>query len=128
MKYFTLLIFTIALTSFESFGQVYEKIYSVSGPEIQQKMDQNKIAGVDILSGIKTHHVIGLTGVGTARRSELENLLNNDTRIISFVLSADATSVILDSQASLTKEELNTIIQEINGVITGYTAEYTINE
>ena len=127
MKKFILLIaFSVVLSSFESFGQVYEKIYSLASTEVQNQMDQNKVAGVDILSGVKTHHVIGLAGIGVSQKQALEALLTNDTRIISFVLSDDVTSLILDSKAVFTKEEFETLIQTINGVVTGYTAEYSI--
>lgn len=127
MKKFILLIaFSVVLSSFESFGQVYEKIYSLASTDVQNQMDQNKVAGVDILSGVKTHHVIGLAGIGVSQKQALEALLTNDTRIISFVLSDDVTSLILDSKAVFTKEEFETLIQTINGVVTGYTAEYSI--
>lgn len=89
-------------------------------------MNENKIAGIDILSGVKAHHVIGITGVGLSQRATLETILNNDPRITSFILSEDGTSLVLESQAVLTKEEFATLIQTINGVITGYAVEYAI--
>jgi hypothetical protein len=127
MKKIVLLItFGLALCSFQSFGQVYEKIYELSGPAVQNKMNQNKIDGVEILLGVKTHHVIGLAGISVSQKGALETLLTNDTRITSFVLSDDVTSLVLDSQAVFTKEEFAVLIQSLNGVITGYTAEYSI--
>ncbi|WP_343605845.1 hypothetical protein [Fluviicola sp.] len=125
-KYILLCAFGIVFSSFESFGQVYEKIYELSGTEVQTKMNENKIAGIDILSGVKAHHVIGITGVGLSQRATLETILNNDPRITSFILSEDGTSLVLESQAVLTKEEFATLIQTINGVITGYAVEYAI--
>lgn len=125
-KYILLFAFGIVFSGFESFGQVYEKIYELSGTEVQNKMNENKIAGIDILSGVKAHHVIGLAGIGISQRAALEALLNNDQRITSFVLSEDATSLVLESQAVFTKEEFATLIQTMNGVITGYAAEYSI--
>lgn len=125
-KYILLCAFGIVFSSFESFGQVYEKIYELSGTEVQTKMNENKIAGIDILSGVKAHHVIGIAGVGLSQRATLETILNNDPRITSFILSEDGTSLVLESQAVLTKEEFATLIQTINGVITGYAVEYAI--
>lgn len=125
-KYLLLIAFSTVFLTFKSFGQVYEKIYDLAGSEVQNHMDQNKIAGVEILSGVKTHHVIGLTGIGLAQKSALETILTNDSRVISFVLSDDATSLVLDSKAVLTREEFQLLIQTLNGVITGYTAEYSI--
>lgn len=84
------------------------------------------MAGIDILTGIKTHHVIGLSGIGASQRTALETSLTNDSRITSFVLSEDGTSIIIESQAVFTKEEFQTILQPLNGTITGYAAEYSI--
>lgn len=125
-KYILLFVFGIVFSSIDSFGQVYEKVYELSGTEVQNHMNQNKIAGVDILSGVKAHQVIGLAGIGVSQKTSLETILNNDGRVISFVLSEDATSLVLESQAVLTKEEFTALIQVINGVITGYAVEYSI--
>ncbi|WP_341902024.1 MULTISPECIES: hypothetical protein [Fluviicola] len=125
-KYILLIALSTVFLTFKSFGQVYEKIYSLAGSEVQNQIDQNKIAGVEILSGVKTHHVIGLTGIGLSQKSALETILTNDSRVISFVLSEDATSLVLDSKAVLTREEFQLLIQTLNGVIAGYTAEYSI--
>nr|WP_294859388.1 hypothetical protein [uncultured Fluviicola sp.] len=125
-KYLLLIAFSTVFLTFKSFGQVYEKIYDLAGSEVQNHMDQNKIAGVEILSGVKTHHVIGLTGIGLSQKSALETILTNDSRVISFVLSEDATSLVLDSKAVLTREEFQILLQQLNGTITGYTAEYSI--
>jgi len=89
-------------------------------------MNQNKISGIDILTGVKAHHVIGLAGIGVSQKSALETLLTNDSRVISFVLSEDGTSLVLESQAALTKEEFQTLLQSLNRIITGYVAEYSI--
>lgn len=127
MKKFILLIgFSLALSTFECFGQTYEKIYALSTAEVQNKMNQNKISGIDILTDVKAHHVIGLAGIGVSQKSALENLLGNDTRVISFVLSEDGHSLVLDSQAAFTKEEFELVLQTLNGIITGYTVNYSI--
>lgn len=125
-KYLLLIAFSTVFLAFESFGQVYEKIYSQAGSEVQNHMNQNKISGIDILSGVRTHHVIGLAGIGISQKSALETLLTNDSRVFSFVLSEDAMSLVLESQAILTKEEFQALIQTLNGIITGYAAEYSI--
>lgn len=125
-KYLLLIAFSTVFLTFKSFGQVYEKIYDLSSSEVQNHMNQNKISGIDILSGVRTHHVIGLTGIGISQKSALETLLTNDSRVFSFVLSEDGTSLVLESQAVLTKEEFQTLLQSLNGTIVGYAAEYSI--
>lgn len=127
MKKIVLLItLSLVFCSFESVGQVYEKIYELSGSAVQDKMNQNKRDGIEILSGVKAHHVIGFTGISVSQRGALETLLTNDARITSFVLSDDVTSIVLESHAAFTKEEFAALIQSMNGIITGYAAEYTI--
>jgi len=127
-KYSLLVVVFLAFSSFESFGQTYEKIYETSSAEIQDRINQNKIFGVEILSGIQTHHVIGLSGLGDTQKNTLLNTLGNDSSIMSFVLSEDKTSITIDSKATFTKEKFQDIIQPMNVVITGYTAEYSIYE
>lgn len=127
MKKIVLLIaMSLAFCSFESFGQVYERVYELSGSDVQEKMNQNKRDGIEILSGVKAHHVIGFTGISIAQKGALEALLTNDARITSFVLSDDVTSIVLESHAAFTKEEFAALIQSMNGIITGYAAEYSI--
>jgi hypothetical protein len=125
-NYLLLIAFSTVFLTFSSYGQVYEKIYDLSGSEVQNHMNQNKISGIDILSGVKAHHVIGLSGINISQKAALETLLTNDPRVISFVLSEDVTSLVLESQAVLTKEEFQALIQTLNGIITGYAAEYSI--
>ncbi len=125
-NYLLLIAFSTVFLTFSSYGQVYEKIYDLSSPEVQNHMNQNKISGVDILTGVKAHHVIGIGGINIAQKSALESLLTTDARVISFVLSEDATSLVLESQAILTKEEFQVLIQSLNGIVTGYAVEYSI--
>jgi hypothetical protein len=129
MKKNTFLVaFILIFSTFDSFGQVYEKIYELSSIDIQNKINQNKISGINILTGIQTHHVIGLSGISLNQRSLLENILDGNNQIITYILNDDATSVIIESKAWLTKEDFVTMIQPLNVIITGYSAEYYINE
>ena len=129
MKKNTFLVaFILIFSTFDSFGQVYEKIYELSSIDIQNKINQNKISGINILTGIQTHHVIGLSGISLNQSSLLENILDGNNQIITYILNDDATSVIIESKAWLTKEDFVTMIQPLNVIITGYSAEYYINE
>lgn len=115
-------------SSFGSYSQTYESIYAVSTPEIQQKMNENKVAGVAILTNIHTQHTIGISGISAAQKPELENLLQAHPEILSFTVSEDATSVVIDSQATFTRETFVQLIQPLNGNVVGYAATYTTNE
>lgn len=84
------------------------------------------MSGIDILTGVRAHHVIGLAGIGVSKKAALETALTNDSRVISFVLSEDGTSIIIESKAVFTKEEFQTMLQQFSATITGYAAEYSI--
>ena len=127
-KYALLCTVAISLLGNWSFGQVYEKIYELADVQVQQRMNQNKMDGIDILSDINAHEVIGLSGIGVAQKTALENLLAADSRISAYTVSADVTSVILDANASLTKEEFMTLIQPLSGTVVGFTVNYSIQQ
>jgi hypothetical protein len=61
------------LTCFESFGQVYEKIYAESNQVVQSKIDQNKMNGIEILTDVITSHQIGMSGLSISQKTALEN-------------------------------------------------------
>ena len=127
-KYALLCIVAISLLSNSSFGQVYEKIYELADAQVQQRMNQNKMDGVAILSNIQAHHIIGVSGMSTTQKDQLEAVLAEDDRITSFTVSSDVTSVVLDSQAVFTKEAFAALIQPLNGIITGYNATYSVQD
>jgi hypothetical protein len=109
-----------------SFGQIYEKVYSMSSAEVQNHMNQNKIQAIDILTGVKAHHVVGISGVTVANKSTLESLLSNQPKVLNFQVAADATSVIIDSEARFTREELEQVLQPLNVVILNYAVDFSI--
>lgn len=127
MKKLILLIgFSLTISTFECLGQSYEKVYELSSAEVQTKMNENKISGIDILSGIKTTHIIGISGIGLSRKDDFKKHLDKETHFLSYILSEDATSLILETQATYTKEDINQLVSLLNGQITGYTAEYSL--
>lgn len=121
-----LFVFLTFLGVKTSFGQVYEKVYSLSGPEVQNHMNQNKIQAIDILTGVKAHHVVGISGLNVANKSTLESLLSNQPKITTFLINTDATSIVIDSEARFTREELEQILQPLNVVIANYTVDFSI--
>lgn len=127
MKKNIILVFSIfALTCFESFGQVYEKIYAESNQAVQSKIDQNKMNGIEILTDVITTHQIGMSGLGVSQKAALENNLNSNDAILDFTISPDATSISIVSKAIFTKENFELILQSFNSIITGYSAVYTV--
>lgn len=124
----TLLILSfLSLISVSVNAQDYELVYANSTPEIQQRLNENKISGIDILTGVNAEHRVGLSGLTQTQAVELEQLLSQHQEIISFRLNDDLSDLWLESQASLSKVDVEDIISGFSGVITGYTISYSLN-
>jgi hypothetical protein len=83
---------------------------------------------VAILTDIRTHHTIGISGIAVSQKSELETLLSAHPEVLSFTVSEDATSVLIESQATFTRETFIQLAEPLNPAILGYSATYTTNE
>jgi hypothetical protein len=114
------------LTCFESFGQVYEKIYAESNQAVQSKIDENKMNGIEILTDVISTHQIGMSGLAVSQKTALETILNSNDAILDFTISPDATSVSIVSKAIFTKENFELVLQSFNSIITGYSVFYTV--
>lgn len=127
-KYQLLFVLILGMSSFDLYGQVYERVYELASTEVQEQMNQNKIQGVDILSNIHASQIVGLSGLNTSNKSAFESALNANSKVISYILNEGLTSVSIESNASLTKDEITQIIAPLSLVITGYTVLYSISE
>ncbi|MDR0803320.1 hypothetical protein [Fluviicola sp.] len=127
-KYILLFAFGVVFSSFESVGQVYEKVYELSGAEVQNKMNQNKIDGIDILSTIHASKIVGIAGLNASSVSNLQQALTSNPKIESFNLSEDLTSIGIEAKASFTKDELAQLLSTFSVIITGYSVVYSIKE
>lgn len=128
MKKNTLIVaLLLSFTSFETFSQSYEEIYAVANQEVQSRIDQNKIQGINILTGVVSNHTVGFTGVGFSQKENLENKLQNIDSIISFELNSDNTSVIIQSTPDFTKETIQSILNDFQSTITGYNISYSVD-
>lgn len=67
-KHYFLNTFGAISFSFKGYSQSYEVIYMNSNNEIQSKIDQNKVAGIEILTGIWSHQTIGLSGLNSSQK------------------------------------------------------------
>lgn len=127
-KAILLLAIMTCLISLNTEAQAYYEIYPIASADVQNKMNENKIAGIDILTDINAHHTIGLSGVNISMKGELETLFNNNSKVHSLVISNDVTSIKLDAEASLTKAEIQQILDEFDGITTGHTIDYSIQQ
>jgi hypothetical protein len=76
-----LILCALFLVSFKGHSQSYEVIYMTANQEIQSKIDQNKVAGIEILTGIWSHQTIGLSGLSSTQKDDLTAILSKNKEI-----------------------------------------------
>lgn len=129
MKKHILLLFTaLSFTAINGFSQSYEVIYTNCSNEVKSKIDQNKIDGINILSGIQSVQTIGISGLGLSQTINIEQQLSSREDIISFNLNEDNTSISIVSLPSFTKDSFKEILDTFQAVVTGYSVNYIIEE
>lgn len=127
-KQFLILFATLSISAVNGISQSYEVIYENCNDEVKSKIDQNKIDGINILSGIHSVQTIGISGLGLAQRSNIDHQLSLIKDIISFKLSEDNTSMSIVSLPTFTKDSLKEILDMFNAVVTGYSVNFVIEE
>ena len=125
-KHLLLLLFSIL--SLEGFSQSYEVIYSSCSQEVKTKIDQNKIDGINILSGIKSVQTIGVSGLGLSQKTTITQQLSVKSDVFSFTLNDDNTSISIVSLPSFTKESFKEILDAFQATITGYNVNFIIED
>jgi hypothetical protein len=118
----------LSFSSFQAFSQSYEEIYAVASQDVQSRIDQNKIQGINILTGIVSNHTIGYTGLGFSQKENLQEKLNDVENVFSFQISDDNTSITIQSSPLFTNESFEEILNNFQATITGYSVNYTVNE
>lgn len=118
----------LGLSSFQSYSQVYERIFEISSVEVQEKIDENKRAGIDILTNIKGSQILGVSGLNNSNKALFENALTSNSKVTSYSINNELNSVSIESSAWLTKDELDQMFSSLSLIMTGYTVSYSINE
>lgn len=127
-KQFLLLFTAFSFTAINGFSQSYEVIYTNCSDEVKSKIDQNKIDGINILSGIHSVQTIGISGLGLSQTINIEQQLSDREDIISFNLNEDNTSISIVSLPSFTKDSFKEILDMFQAVVTGYSVNFIIEE
>jgi len=104
----------------------YAQDYASMPPAIQAKMDQNKIQGADLLTGIEAVYSITVANISSANAQALTNLLSADDKISGFTISPDYSNMQVTCKASVQIEELKKHIGDVNGEINQYTQLYRL--
>lgn len=111
-----------------SYGQHYSDVYAVANEDIRFKMDANKILGVDILSGVKATHIVGISGLTEGQKAQFEALLTNNTQVTEFNLSGDLKSLTLETSAHVYRTQVEEILNQFNLILTGHSVAYSLND
>lgn len=131
-KYYTmkntifLILLALFLFSFEGYSQSYEIIYMTANQEIQSKIDQNKIDGIEILTGIWSHQKIGLSGLNSTQRDNLIALISRNKEIQTIKINNENNLLNIVSTPKITKDVLKDILDQFNVNITGYSVDYEL--
>lgn len=114
------------LVIFKGHTQTYEVIYMTANHEIQSKIDQNKVAGIEILTGIWSHQTIGLSGLSSAQKEELTSILSKNKEIQTIKINDENNLMMIVSTPKFTKEALKEVLDPFNVIITGFTVNYEL--
>lgn len=121
-------IFATSVLSFQTFGQTYEKVYADASSEIQERMNQNKRSGLDILSGVTAKHQVGISGLSASQKDALITSLSENDKVQNVLLSTDLKSLAIFSSAWFTKDSIQTLLNTFSVSMIGYTVNYSLIE
>lgn len=121
-----LTLLALFLFSFKGNSQSYEVIYMNSNVEIQSKIDQNKVAGIEILTGIWSHQSIGLSGLNSSQKDALKAYLSKYNEIQTIKINDENNLMEIVSTPKFTKETLKVVLDQFNIIITGYSVSYEL--
>ena len=125
MKILFTLFFAVIINHFSS-AQIYEKIYAESSIEVQNKINQNKVNGIDILSEVISIHHFGIIGLNLASNQEFDKILRNEKSVEIISISEDLTDIKISSNARFTKQNIETLFSNLSLKIVSYEVTYKI--
>ena len=119
------LYFSVIVYHFSS-AQIYEKIYAESSIEVQNKINQNKVNGIDILSEVISIHHFGIIGLNLASNQEFDKILKNEKSVEIISISEDLTNIKISSNAYFNKQNIEALFSNLSVKIVGYEVNYKI--
>lgn len=126
-KFFTLIFMTLVTISV-AYGQVYEAVYENSNEEVRARLDQNKISGIDILTGVVAHHEFEVSSIDNNRKAKLFNLVESNQYTEEFYFNEVSNSFSIVSSAHMTKKMITDLLDSINLTLNEYAVAYSIDE
>ena len=125
MKILLTLFFAVIINHFSS-AQIYEKIYAESSIEVQNKINQNKVNGIDILSEVIAIHHFGIIGLNLVSNQEFDKILRKEKSLEIISISEDLTNIKISSNAYFNKQNIEALFSNLSVKILGYEVNYKI--
>ena len=125
MKILLTLFFAVIINHFSS-AQIYEKIYAESSIEVQNKINQNKVNGIDILSEVIAIHHFGIIGLNLLSNQEFDKILRKEKSLEIISISEDLTNIKISSNAYFNKQNIEALFSNLSVKIVGYEVNYKI--
>lgn len=125
MKILLTLFFAVIINHFSS-AQIYEKIYAESSIEVQNKINQNKVNGIDILSEVIAIHHFGVIGLNLVSNQEFDKILREEKSVEIISISEDLTNIKISSNAYFNKQNIEALFSNLSVKIVGYEVNYKI--
>ena len=125
MKILITLFFAVIINHFSS-AQIYEKIYAESSIEVQNKINQNKVNGIDILSEVIAIHHFGIIGLNLVSNQEFDKILRKEKSLEIISISEDLTNIKISSNAYFNKQNIEALFSNLSVKIVGYEVNYKI--
>ena len=125
MKILLSLFFAVIINHFSS-AQIYEKIYAESSIEVQNKINQNKVNGIDILSEVIAIHHFGIIGLNLVSNQEFDKILRKEKSLEIISISEDLTNIKISSNAYFNKQNIEALFSNLSVKIVGYEVNYKI--
>ena len=119
------LFFSVIVYHFSS-AQIYEKIYAESSIEVQNKINQNKVNGIDILSEVIAIHHFGIIGLNLLSNQEFDKILRKEKSLEIISINEDLTNVKISSNAYFNKQNIEALFSNLSVKIVGYEVNYKI--
>lgn len=123
MKYLTYILFIFCLFSLENvFGQDYNSYPTF----VQNKMDENKINGVNIYTDIVTLFDVELALHSADDITNLTTSLQNDSRIKMFSFENNGLKLLIKSEGNYTIKDVKGHIKLTSASIENFNVNYEI--
>lgn len=121
------ILLTILAAPFSK-AQSYEQIYPVATQDVQNRMNTNKVNGVNILTGIYSKHVLGLSGLTESNKIDIESSLNDNSDVQAITISSDLHSITIYCKTTYTFNQIKELFSSHNVSVIGNSVEYSVEE